>query len=88
MNFTRKSIERLLDKHERLMELASNWSEEKFPKDRHGDMKFEYGRVLEYINTSCHCHPEMCWDDRGSIDEFYEWLKKKNVGTKYYTVKS
>jgi len=88
MNFTRHSIERLLDKHERLLELAYEWSCEKFPKDRHGDMRFEYGNIHEYINTSCHCHPEMCWETRGTVDEFYEWLKKKDYGTKYYTVKS
>lgn len=87
MNFTRHSIERLLDKHEKLLELASNWSHEKFPKDRHGNMRFEYGNVYEYVDMSCHCHPEEEWVMRGSVDEFYEWLKKKNVGTEYYTVK-
>jgi len=88
MNFTKRGIERLLDKHERLLELASDWSQEKFPKERHGDMRFEYGNIHEYINTSCHCHPEETWVTRGTVEEFYEWLKTKNINTKYYTVKS
>lgn len=86
MIYTKNSIQRLLDKHERLLELASQWSQETFPKDRHGDMKFEYDTIYEYVNTSCHCHPHMYWEYRGTVTEFYEWLKTKKLKPKYNRV--
>jgi hypothetical protein len=87
MNFTKRGIERLLDKHERLLEIADDYVAAKYPNTRRGDIKFEYGGIYEYVNGSCHCHPEYEWQERGSVDDLYDWMKTKDYTSKYYTVK-
>lgn len=89
MNFTKRLIEKTLTDYENLVELADRYVEEAYPNTRRGAIKFEYGYVYEYVNTSCHCHPEMEWSQRGSVEDFSAWVQKKNLQLKpkYYTVK-
>lgn len=90
MIYTQKSIDRLLDKHEKLIEDIEYYLREKFPKERSGDVRIEYGRIEEHINTSCHCHPEYEWVDRGELEDFVKWVKSKGdrFYPKHYTVKN
>lgn len=83
MLYTKNQIKRLIDQYEILLEYVGNYIQEKYPKGRRGDCRIEYGRIEEYVNTSCHCHPEYQWEDRGSVEEFSEWINSE--GNKYKT---
>jgi hypothetical protein len=76
MKFSEKRIKAILSRHEQLVEYAWQYTRDKFPNARHGDVRFYNERVEEYVNTSCHCHPIYDWEDRGSLDDFIEWLEK------------
>jgi hypothetical protein len=69
MLYTKNQINKIIDNHERLLEIVDNYVCEKYPK---------------YVNTSCHCHPEYQWEDRGTVEDFCEWIKNKDYTTKHY----
>ncbi len=87
MQYTKNQIERLIDKYDKMLELVDYYLIDKYPKERRGETRIKYGRIEEYVNFSCHCHPEYDWSDRGSVEDFIEWISTKDgYKTKYYTV--
>jgi hypothetical protein len=87
MNFTKRLIEKTLTDYENLLYIARDYVTFKFPKERSGDLRIEGGILEEYVNTSCHCHPEMSWEHRGTVEELSKWIHEKDSRPKHYTVK-
>jgi hypothetical protein len=79
---TKRKIKKMIDEYETLLSWVDDFVREVFPKERRGDVKFEYGFIHEYVNESCHCHPEMRWVQRASAEDFYKWIKDQ--GDRYY----
>lgn len=69
------NIQEILNSHEKLIDLARQFIDEKQPVRRTGDIRIENGWIEEYVNTACHCHPEYEWVERETIELFEEWLK-------------
>lgn len=84
MLYTKNQINKILDNYENLMDLVSIYVSEKYPKERRGEVRIKWNVIEEYVNTSCHCHPEYEWSQRGPIEDFYEWVNTHNFATKHY----
>lgn len=85
---TERKINKVISEYDLLKEYADDFVRAKFPKERRGDIKFEYGFVHEYVNESCHCHPVERWVQRASIEDFAKWLKEQGTAYQpvYYTI--
>jgi hypothetical protein len=70
-------IENALTRHQELIDLAEEFVRFKDPTARRGNVRINGGLVEEYVNTVCHCHPEYEWIARGSVEEFSEWMSKR-----------
>jgi hypothetical protein len=78
MKLNEKRISAVLERHEQIMNLVEQFAKSKTTKTFCGDIRIQYGSSIEeYRNTACHCHPEYQWQQIGSMEEFYEWLKKQ-----------
>lgn len=81
MQYSKNRILKLIDQYDTLLEHIDDYVRECFPDKRRGDVRIYYGYIEEYVNISCHCHPEYDWDDRGSVEDFIKWINTK--GDKY-----
>lgn len=78
MKLTSKRAAVIINRYEKLEELAHQFSREKHPNGRHGPIRISNEGIEEEINTACHCHPEYEWINVASLQEFGEWLDKQN----------
>ena len=81
MNITSNRVGAIIKRHEELMSLVEYYIQETNSSGRRGDVRIYCDNIEEYVNTSCHCHPEYEWVDRGSVSTFCEWLNKRNGKT-------
>ena len=68
-----------MQRHDELLDLARYFADEKRQGGRSGEVRLDYEGVSEHVNTACHCHPEYEWINRGSLDEFREWVGKRQT---------
>lgn len=71
------NTETIISSYYELIEKAGSFLNEIQPNRRTGDIRLKDGLIEEYVNTSCHCHPEYDWIGQASIESFDEWLSKK-----------
>jgi len=78
MKITAKRAQTIITRYEELVSTAqqflqstgkSRWS---YPTIRFSD-----GNIEHYINTACHCHPEMSWETAATMEEFAAWLNEQ-----------
>lgn len=78
MKLTNNRIGAILRRHQDLMEHVDSFISEKRGGGRYHSESRVSGDVIEkYVNTACHCHPEMEWVEVGTMEEFVKWLETK-----------
>lgn len=76
MKYTLEKFNETFENYNELLELARQFSRDEKEWDR--TIRFdEFGNIEQYVNTACHCHPEYEWKQLATVNEFYQWLEKK-----------
>ena len=79
MKMTPSRMATILRRADQLNDLARDFARDIEPNGRHGEVRVtDNGQVEEHINTACHCHPEYEWVERGTVEQFTEWLAKQS----------
>jgi len=71
MKMTPKRVDTILTRYNELLDCAKqavSGYEVRFDDD---------GNIEEYVNTSCHCHPTMQWQQVMSKEKFLEYIQQK-----------
>jgi hypothetical protein len=78
MKMTPSKMATILRRYDEAIEVAKLFVEQKYAGYRRGDIRIDsYGCVEEYVNSSCNCHPEYEWIQRGTAEEFKIWLQSR-----------
>lgn len=78
MKMTLKKANVILTRYEELITKAQQFLRETNKTYRgYPNIRFSDGNIEEYVNTACHCHPEMSWETAATMEEFGKWLDEQ-----------